>query len=84
MGKINVMKHSFVPEHKLVPKEKEEELLGRIKAPKDKLPKILKTDPVLLQMEGIHGKIEEGRIIEIIRKSDTAGQAHAYRMVVNR
>ncbi len=84
MGKINVMKHAFVPEHRLVSKEEEEEVLKDLKVPKDKLPKILRSDPVLQQLEGVHGKIEEGRIIKVVRKSSTAGEAYAYRLVVER
>ncbi len=84
MGKINVMKHAFVPEHRPVSKEDEEEILEGMNVPKDKLPKILKSDPVLQQLEGVHGKIEEGRIIKIVRNSSTAGEANAYRLVVDR
>ncbi|MFO8109886.1 MAG: DNA-directed RNA polymerase subunit H [Thermoplasmata archaeon] len=84
MGKINVMKHTFVPEHGLVPKEDEKDILLKLNVSKDKLPKILKSDPVLQQLEGVEGKIEEGRMVEIIRKSSTAGEAYAYRLVVNR
>ncbi len=84
MGKINVMKHAFVPEHRLVPKEKEEKIVKDLDVPKDKLPKILKSDPVLKQIEGVYGEIQEGRMIEIVRNSDTTGEAYAYRLVVDR
>ncbi len=84
MEDINVMKHRLVPEHRLVPVEKEEEILSGLHVSKDKLPKVLRSDPVLSQLEAIEGDIKEGRIIEIIRESKTAGKAKVYRLVVDR
>ncbi|MFO7990901.1 MAG: DNA-directed RNA polymerase subunit H [Thermoplasmata archaeon] len=85
MGKkVNIMNHDFVPEHNLVPKEEEDEILKKLEVPKNKLPKILKSDPVVKQMESVHGDIEEGRLIKVKRISKTAGVAEAYRLVINR
>ncbi len=85
MGKkVNIMNHDLVPEHDLVPKEDEEDILKKLNVPKNKLPKILKSDPVIRQMESVHGDIEEGRLIEVNRISKTAGVAKAYRLVINR
>ncbi len=84
MGKFNVMKHGFVPEHHLVPKEEEEKILKKLDVSKQDLPKILKTDPVIQHMEKVHGDIEEGRMIEVIRDSATAGMAKVYRLVIGR
>ncbi len=84
MGSINVMDHGFVPEHRLVPKEEEDEILERLDAEKDQLPKILRSDPVIEQMEGTYGEIEEGRLIKINRESSTAGVAEVYRLVIER
>ena len=84
MGSFNVLDHGLVPEHHLVPKEKEDEILGELEVEKQNLPKILKTDPVIQQLEKVHGDIELGRIIEIKRESKTAGVAKAYRLVVKR
>ena len=84
MGKFNVMKHGFVPEHHLVPKEEEEKILKKLDVSKQDLPKILKSDPVIEQMEKVHGDIEEGRMIEVIRESKTAGVAKVYRLVISR
>lgn len=84
MGKINVMKHNLVPEHRLIDREKEEEVLTDLEVERDRLPKMMKDDPVIKQMESIHGDIEEGRLIEITRESRTAGTAKAYRLVVKR
>ncbi|MGM0510074.1 MAG: DNA-directed RNA polymerase subunit H [Thermoplasmatota archaeon] len=84
MGSINVMKHGFVPEHDLVPKEDEDEILKSLDAEKDQLPKILKSDPVIEQLETNYGEIEEGRLIEVKRESSTAGVAKVYRLVIER
>ncbi|MGM0405572.1 MAG: DNA-directed RNA polymerase subunit H [Thermoplasmatota archaeon] len=84
MGNFNVMKHGFVPEHHLVPKEDENEILETLEVGKQDLPKILKSDPVIEQMEKVHGDIEEGRLIEVVRESKTAGVAKVYRLVISR
>ncbi|MBS3781181.1 MAG: DNA-directed RNA polymerase subunit H [Candidatus Thermoplasmatota archaeon] len=87
MGKkdeINILEHGLVPEHKLVPKEEEKEILEELKIKRENLPKIRKSDPALRQLEKVHGEINVGRIIEVKRKSRTADSAKAYRLVVKR
>ncbi|MFP4051922.1 MAG: DNA-directed RNA polymerase subunit H [Thermoplasmata archaeon] len=84
MSSFNVLIHGLVPEHHLVPKEKEDEILEELEVKKQKIPKILKTDPVIQELEKVHGDIELGRLIEIKRESKTAGVAKAYRLVVKR
>ncbi len=84
MGSFNVMKHGLVPEHRVVPQDREEEILEDIDLSRDKLPKILKSDPVLQHLEKVHGDIEEGRIIEVNRESETAGVAKVYRLVIEK
>ncbi len=81
---INILKHGLVPEHNLVPKEEEKEILERLDINRENLPKIHKTDPALKELEKVHGDIGVGRIIEIKRKSKTAEVAKAYRLVVKR
>ncbi len=81
---INVLKHGLVPEHRLVPKEKEKEILEKLEVKRENLPKIRKSDPALKQLEKVHGDINLGRMIEIKRKSRTADSAKAYRLVVKR
>jgi len=81
---INVLEHGLVPEHKLVPKEEEKEILKGLKVKRENLPKIRKTDPALRELEKVHGDINVGRIIEVKRKSRTADSARAYRLVVKR
>lgn len=84
MGSLNVMKHAMVPVHRLVPKDKEAEILGRLDAKKEQLPKILRGDPVMKKLIEELGDIESGRLIEIDRVSKTAGISKAYRLVVER
>ncbi len=81
---INVLKHGLVPEHKLVPKDEEKEILEKMDVQRENLPKIRKTDPALEQLEKVHGDINVGRIIEVRRKSRTSDSANAYRLVVKR
>jgi DNA-directed RNA polymerase subunit H len=82
MSKFNVLEHEIVPEHHLVPVEEEESVLGKLNVTKDDLPKIGINDPTIKALEEIHGKLEPGRIIKIVRKSPTAGYYEYYRVIV--
>ena len=77
--KINILKHTLVPKHKIMNEKEVEELLKKYGVTKDKLPKILASDPVV---KAIGAKI--GDVIEITRKSPIAGEAKYYRVVVRR
>ena len=81
MGKLNVLRHELVPEHHLVKKEDEEKVLKDLNIAKDLLPKISRNDPAVKALEDIHGPLEEGRIIRIVRKSPTAGFSIYYRAI---
>ncbi|AMH93775.1 DNA-directed RNA polymerase subunit H RpoH [methanogenic archaeon ISO4-H5] len=72
-----------MPEHHLLTEEQAAEVLKELQVEKDKLPKIRMDDPAVVYLEQIHGKIQEGSIIKIIRKSETAGEFIAYRLVIN-
>ncbi len=74
--------HEMVPEHRLVPVKKEDEILSSLGVTKGQLPKIRKSDPVIKTLEKVEGEIEPGRIIEIVRKSRTRGIARIYRTVI--
>ncbi len=82
MSDAKILLHHLVPEHQIVRKEEEEEILRKLKAKKDELPKIRKSDPVLRVLESAYGTIEEGTLIRILRESETAGMSVAYRVVV--
>lgn len=82
MPEFNIFEHEYVPEHYLVDKKEEEEILKKLNVTKDQLPRIKKTDAAILALETIVGEIEPGRIIKIVRRSRTAGTFVAYRVVV--
>ncbi len=81
---LNILKHGLVPEHRLLPTEEEKEVLDGLGVDRENLPKILISDPAIQQLVKVHGDINVGRIVEIKRKSRTAGVAKAYRLVVKR
>lgn len=81
MKEFNVMEHELVPEHYLLSEKGAEEILKKYKIEKDQLPKIRISDPVVKVLEEIHGDIEEGRIIKVLRKSPTSGTCVVYRVV---
>ncbi|MGI6009554.1 MAG: DNA-directed RNA polymerase subunit H [Methanomethylophilus sp.] len=78
---FNILKHNLVPEHHLLSEEEAEKVLAELGITRDQLPKIKTTDAVIQVLEQIHGPIEEGRIVKIIRKSETAQEFTVYRLV---
>ena len=79
---FNVLKHELVPEHHLLTEEQAEEVLSRKGITRDQLPKIRKSDPGIKVLESAHGHpIEEGSVVKIVRKSETAQEFVAYRLV---
>ena len=82
--KFNVMEHRLVPEHHLVSEKDEGTILEGLKVHRDQLPRIRRNDPCVQLLERKHGPIEEGRVIKIVRLSETSGVSVAYRLVVGR
>jgi DNA-directed RNA polymerase subunit H len=82
--RFNVLEHQLVPEHHLLSNEESQKVLGELRITKDQLPKIRRSDPVIQVLERIHGPIDEGRIIRVVRVSTTAGVSQAYRLVIGR
>ncbi|MBE6514817.1 MAG: DNA-directed RNA polymerase subunit H [Candidatus Methanomethylophilaceae archaeon] len=79
---FNVLKHRLVPEHHLLTEEEAEAVLSRKGITRDQLPKIKKSDPGIKVLESVHGHpIEEGSVIKVVRKSETAQEFVAYRLV---
>lgn len=74
---FDIMKHKLVPLHEIATEEEIKELLEKFKITPDRLPKILNTDPVPISIGA-----QPGQIIKVIRKSQTAKEAVAYRLVV--
>ena len=78
---FNVLTHDLVPEHYLLTEEEAKEILDKLKITKDQLPKIRKNDAAIKVLEHIYGPIEAGRVIKVVRKSSTAEEFTAYRLV---
>lgn len=76
--------HEYVPEHHLLSAEEADAVLVELNVDRDRLPKIRADDPAVLYLGKVHGSpVKEGSIVKIIRKSMTAGDSVAYRLVIN-
>ena len=73
---INVLKHNLVPEHIILDEKERKELLDKLGIKPEQLPKILKNDGVVKQIDA-----KEGDIIKITRISSVAGRIPYYRIV---
>ena len=60
-----------------VTEKERNEVLNKYKITPDQLPKIINTDPVAISIDA-----QPGQIVKIVRKSHTAKEAVAYRLVV--
>lgn len=78
---FNVLKHVLVPEHHLLSEEEADAMLQEKEITRGQLPKIRKSDPGIKILETIHGPINEGRVVKIVRKSETAQEFVVYRLV---
>lgn len=79
---FNVLTHDLVPEHHLLNDADAEKVLSELKISKDQLPKIRKSDAGVRVLENVYGHpIAEGSVIKIVRKSETAQEFVAYRLV---
>jgi len=74
---FEIMKHELVPLHVIISDEGKKQLMEGLKITPDQLPKIMNTDPVSISIGA-----KPGQIVKIIRKSHTAKEAVAYRLVV--
>lgn len=77
--KFNIFEHQLVPQHKIISEKEREELLKRFNIVETQLPKISVKDPVSRALNA-----KPGDILKIIRKSQTAGEAEYYRLVVEK
>jgi DNA-directed RNA polymerase subunit H len=78
---FNVLKHELVPEHHLLSEAEAGKVLSQMGMTCDQLPKIRNNDAGIKVLESIHGPISEGRVVKIVRKSETAQEFVAYRLV---
>ncbi len=79
---FNVLKHRLVPEHHLLSEEEAAEVLAKKGMTPDQLPKIRKSDPGVKVLESIHGPIDDGRVVKIVRQSETAAEFVGYRLII--
>ncbi len=73
----DITKHELVPEHIVLSEKEKNHLLKSYQIELNQFPKILDSDPVCLRIGA-----KSGQILKIIRKSHTAREATAYRLVV--
>ncbi len=78
MDKEELFKHELVPKHEILSVKDKEALLKKLKISAENLPKIHDSDAVVKIIEA-----KAGDVIKITRKSQTAGIAIYYRLVIN-
>ena len=76
--KFKVDKHILTPKHSKLGEREKAQLLEKYHVTSKELPKILKTDATLRELDA-----KPGDIIKIIRKSPTAGESIFYRVMTN-
>lgn len=72
---FNVSRHYMVPKHEILSQQEIIELLTKLRTTKDKLPKILTTDPMARYLF-----LKVGDICKITSKSETIGEYVSYRV----
>ena len=82
---FNILEHTLVPEHILLSDEEANKVLADLNLKREQLPKIRKSDAAIRALERtntVGHPIEPGSIIKVVRKSETAEEFVAYRVVV--
>lgn len=77
-AEFNVLNHELVPIHELLTDDEVRELYKGYNIMPEQLPKILASDPAARAVGG-----KNGSVVRIRRKSKTAGEAIAYRYVID-
>ncbi len=82
-SRFNVLNHVNVPLHEVLTDSEAKQVLAKYGITKEQLPKIRSTDPVVavLQKQASADSLS-GKIVQITRRSPTAGVAVAYRLIV--
>jgi DNA-directed RNA polymerase subunit H len=75
---LDTTQHVLVPKHKKLSDKERQKLLKKYNITLRELPKILITDPALINL-----KVEEGDVIEIEREAALVGKTIFYRCVIN-
>lgn len=74
---FDISKHSVVPKHELVNDAEKAELMKKYGITLKQLPRVLDNDPMVKLLAA-----KPGDLIRITRKSQTAGTATYYRVVI--
>ncbi|MDR2624321.1 MAG: DNA-directed RNA polymerase subunit H [Methanobrevibacter sp.] len=74
--KKDILKHELVPEHNILSESDKKRVFKDLDCNQNQLPKIKITDPVVNAIDA-----KEGDVLQIKRKSDTAGTFITYRLV---
>ena len=75
---LNISDHITVPKHRILDDDEVEEVLSKYDIEKEKLSKILTIDPAIKEIGA-----NAGDVIEITRKSETAGESVFYRLAID-
>ena len=78
MKKIDIKRHVLVPKHVKLSEKEKTSLLEKYDISIKQLPKILKNDPAIKELNA-----KPGDITKVIRQSPTAGETVFYREVIN-
>jgi len=76
--KFKADKHLLIPKHLKLSEVQKEKLLEQYHISIKELPRLLNSDPAVISLN-----VKPGDVIKIIRKSQTAGEAIFYRVVVD-
>ena len=74
--KFKVDKHTLTPKHTKLSEKEKAQLLERYHVTSKELPKILRTDAALRELE-----LKIGDVVKVTTKSATAGESFFYRVV---
>lgn len=75
--KFDITRHNIVPKHELLKEKERDEVLKKFGITLKQLPRILDSDPMVKVLGAKHGDL-----LRITRKSQTAGEAVYYRVVI--
>lgn len=77
MTKFSLLDHESVPKHEIMSEGELKSVLSKYSIEKEQLPKIKVQDPVSKEIGAAVGDV-----VKITRKSQTAGEAEYYRLVI--
>jgi DNA-directed RNA polymerase subunit H len=77
LTKFSLLDHESVPKHEIMPEGELKSVLSKYSVEKEQLPKIKVQDPVSKEIGAVIGDV-----VKITRKSQTAGEAEYYRLVI--